>query len=55
MSLSNLNGGYSGSCIGLNQLNAIKVLARILKSVIAAKIPIELVGIDGGEWMNTIA
>jgi dipeptidase D len=55
LSLSNLRGGHSGGCIGLNRLNAIKVLTRILKSVLAAKIPIELVGIDGGEQMNTIA
>jgi di/tripeptidase len=48
MSLSNLKGGHSGGSIGLNRLNAIKVLARLLKSVVAAKIPIELVGIDGG-------
>jgi dipeptidase D len=54
LSLSNLKGGHSGGCIGMNRLNAIKVLARIMKSVVAEKIGMGLVSIDGGEQMNII-
>jgi dipeptidase D len=53
--LSGLEGGHSGCCIGLNRMNAIRVVARLLQFVVGAGIDFEIAAFAGGELINSIA
>ncbi len=52
--ISGLMGGHSGLNIIENRANAIKLMARILKAAIKAKVEIMLVDIKGGDKHNAI-
>lgn len=52
--LHGLKGGHSGGCVHLNRMNAVKIIARVLKMVIQKGRTFELVDFVGGEQNNII-
>lgn len=54
LKLFGFRGGHSGIDINQGRGNAIKLLARILWQVSAAKVPFRLVSIEGGNLRNAI-
>jgi dipeptidase D len=54
LEVAGLRGGHSGLNIGENRGNAVRLLARVLKSADAAGIPFEIGSIRGGDKHNAI-
>ncbi len=54
VAVKGLRGGHSGVDIHENRANAVKLLARVLKTAMEASIEIDLAGIEGGSKHNAI-